>query len=143
MARSKAGKTKAIDPKIRSMAYVLRKNGTKMATIAKKLHISVASVYRCWKDGEMSCKGKGEKRKKIRKGGRPKELSARTKARFIRQFSLARKENVNEKVMDVVKEAELEGVASYRTFARILNCAGVVCKSVPYVEVYLPEPQSV
>ena len=28
------------------------------------------------------------------------------------------------KVMDVVKEAELEGVASYRTFARILNRAG-------------------
>ena len=124
MARSKAGKTKAIDPKIRAMAYVLRKNGTKMSTIAKKLHISVASVYRCWKDGEMSCKGKGEKREKICKGGRPKKLSARTKARFIRQFSLARKENVNVKVMDVVKEAELEGVASYRTFARILNCAG-------------------
>ena len=113
MARSKAGKTKAIDPKIQTMAYVLRKNGTKMATIAKKLHILVASVYRPWKDGEMSCKGKGEKCQKMCEGGGPNKLSARTKARFIRQFSMARKENVN--VMDVVKKAELEGVASYRT----------------------------
>ena len=121
MAKCKAGKTKAIDPKIRAMANVMRRNGTKMAAVAKKLHISVVSVYRCWKDGEMSCNGKGEKRQKKCKGGRPNKLSARTKARFIRQFSMARKENVNVnvKVMDVVKEAELEGVASYRTFARI------------------------
>ena len=115
---------KAIDPKIRPMAYVMRRNGTKMAAIEKKLHISVASVYRCWKDREMCCNGKGEKRQKICRGGRPNKLSARTKAQFIRQFLMARKENVNVIVMDAVKEAELEGVASYRTFAHILNCAG-------------------
>ena len=116
MARSKAGKTKAIDPKIHAMAYVLWKNGTKMAIIAKKLHIVVASVYRCWKDGKMSCKAKGEKREKICKGGRENILSARTQEQFIWEFLMARKENVNVKVMDVVKETELVGVASYCTY---------------------------
>ncbi len=115
--------TKKICAKTRALAYLMVVvEGRSYRETAKMLNVSISSVHRCCKEesrmeGGNACGSKPETR------GRPRVISHREEARFMRTFRKMRMEGKNPTVKEVMT-ATPTSKGSYPTYVRILNKAG-------------------
>ncbi len=90
---------------------------------AKLLNVSVSSVHRCCKE-ELRMEGGDVSATKQETRGRPRLISHREEARFMRTFQKMRVEGKNPAVREIMA-ATPTTKGSYRTYVRILNNAGL------------------
>ena len=108
-----------INAKTRALASLMVTTGhNSYRKVGKILKISASSVHRCCKEGVE------ENRREInRRLGRPRIISKRDAAHFIRTFKKLRNTGQNPTVKHVMMESGISR-GSYRSYVRVLNTAG-------------------